>query len=376
MLARGCGDDARNVPSGLVRGRALFNLYEIEPTHNDDAALAELGRFLTAGFGAPVDSPFASIDVLRWKHFDPIPASDAPRSYVARKNGVVVGHLGLARGAFFGPELPPEGVETLHMIDWLGSKNAPGVGASLLLRTHRGIPTQYGLGGSRDGRGVGGAFGYTLVGEVPVYQRILRPTRWLRNRDSGLTWPGRAARTARDIATLLTHRPQKPSRRLDLVRVETFDDRDADAFKSLTTASIVNDRRAEALNHFLRHPRGWIHGYRLGTPDGSIRGSALISLVERRDGARVGKLLDWAFEVGDIALEHAAVDALTHRLADLRADVVTAFASTSRQAQVLCLAGFTTLHPLEFRLRDKGGLLPRDLPFHLTALDADYAALE
>ena len=57
------------------------------------------------------------------------------------------------------------------MIDWLGSAEHRSVGASLMRKAHKSVPTQFGLGGSEAGRTVGGGGGYAIRDLIPVYQR-------------------------------------------------------------------------------------------------------------------------------------------------------------------------------------------------------------
>src|SRR4051812_21875662 len=104
---------------------------DIRPLAPDD--LPELSRFLTAGFHAPPDAPFASPEVLRWKFLrDDDRQGSSPLSYVARDDaGPIVGHVGTCRTAFIGRGIESP-VETLHMIDWLGSREHPSVGSSLM----------------------------------------------------------------------------------------------------------------------------------------------------------------------------------------------------------------------------------------------------
>src|SRR5690348_7672191 len=93
---------------------------EIRPLEPND--LPELGRFLVEGFGAPPEAPFAAPDVLRWKYLEPIAGLAEARSFVACAGGRIVGHVGVCPTVFVGAALPPEGVSTLHMIDWLGAR--------------------------------------------------------------------------------------------------------------------------------------------------------------------------------------------------------------------------------------------------------------
>jgi len=336
--------------------------YDIRPLAPDD--IPELSRYLTEGFRAAPDAPFAAPDVLRWKFFDPRGSSDAPRSWVARDDeGRLIGHLGLCPSAFLGDGVPGGEVATLHMIDWLSTRPGSGVGARLMLRAHQGVPTAYGFGGSAAGRAVIGGGGYKLVGMVPVYQRVLR---------LGPSWrAGRLAHWGRDLLRALRHRPLTPRTPVELRAVASFGAEIDPVLAAYQRVAVVTDRRPALLNHMLRYPRGGITGWLL-TQGGRVRGVGLLSLVEQ-EGTRVGKVVDCVLDDPDPDLGHAAHFALTDELARQGADRATAFASTEWATRALRACGFVTRHSLEFRLRDKGGLIPEGAVFHLTPLEADYA---
>lgn len=348
--------------------------HDLRPTTPDD--LPELGRFLAAGFGAPAGAAFAAVDVLRWKYFDPRgdDAGDAPRSYLARDaaTGAVVGHVGVCPGKFRGAGLPPEGVATLHMIDWLTSAAGAGVGATLMRRAHRAAATQYGLGGSAAGRGVIDRGGYGLVAAVPVYQRVLRPGYRLRDPSHGPA--GRLARAAKDAAGRLLRPARAPGAPAVLRPVGSFEPGADPVPPSYAARAAFTSRGPGLLNHALRYPRGGLTGWQVAR-GGVVRGFGVLSVVPRDGGhVREGRVVDCALDdPDDPDLWHAAVAALAAALADLGADLAVLFASTPWSARAAAAAGFASVHALEFRLRDRRGLLPRGAPFHLTPLEADYA---
>ena len=343
--------------------------YDVRPTTETD--LPELSRFLAAGFGAAEGAAFASVEVLRWKFFDPVGVDGgaAPRSYLAcdGESGRIVGHVGVCPGRFRGPGLGPEGVSTLHMIDWL----AAGAGASLMLRAHRGFDTQYGFGGSEAGRGVGGRGGYALASLVPVYQRVLRPGyRW---KAPGRGPAGRAARVVADAARR-AFRPAEPSKRaVEISPVAAFGAEVAPVLDAYRARALFTSRGPDLLNHLLRYPRGGLTGWHLRT-GGELRGFALLSVVNQAGGVRAGKVVDLLLDDPDDAdLWHASALALTAELSRQGADVAVAVAGNDWSARSLRRAGFDRAHDLEFRLRDKSHKIPRDVPVHLTPLEADYA---
>src|SRR4051794_23601496 len=325
---------------------------DIEPLRPDE--VPELSRFLTEEFHAPADADFAAPDVLRWKYFDPRGGGDVPRSYNAREGGRIVGHLGLCNGSFLGSTLPGGEVSTLHMIDWISARRGSSVGASLMLRSHRHTRTQYGLGGSAAGRSVIGGGGYALVGTVPVFHKVVRPSYRFRAPRRG------RARTlsgwARDLARAALNRGRAPRVRVELRAIHEFGAEIGPVLESYRAHAAFTNRRPELLNHLLRYPRGGISGWLL-VRDGEVRGFALLSVV-RHGAVRIGKLTDCVLDDTDPAAWQAALHALTRELWGRSADIVEGFASTGWMAGALRECGFTRAHDLEFRLRDKARLIP------------------
>lgn len=334
---------------------------EIRPTHLDE--LAELSQFLTQGFHAPAEAAFAAPDVLRWKYFDPRGGLDVPRSYIAVEDRQIVGHLGLATGAFMGDAVVAGEVPTLHMVDWLSGRRGSSVGAQLMLRTHRNFPTGFGLGGSDAGRSVGGGGGYHLLGTVPVFRRTLRLGRLLRT--AGIF------RWGKELVRNALNRRQRAHTSIELRQVEQFGGDIAPILAQYRTRAVFTNRRPELLNHMLRYPRGGISGWILAS-DGRPCGFALLSIVTQGE-LRLGKLVDCVLDRTNPLLWHASVDTLTGELARQGADIAEAFASTPWMATALRQSGYYSAHRLEFRLRDKHQHITPGAVFHLTPLEADYA---
>ena len=121
--------------------------------------------------------------MLRWKYLGPWDDTldQGPRSFLARDEaGAVIGHIGISLTAFDGAAIPGGPITTLHMLDWLGSAGHPSVGVSLMRKANDRAPTQFGLGGGADAHRVGKRARYDLRGSFSVYQRVLRPSHWLR----------------------------------------------------------------------------------------------------------------------------------------------------------------------------------------------------
>jgi hypothetical protein len=348
--------------------------HDIRPTVEAD--FPELSRFLIEGFRAPADASFAAVDVLRWKYFDPLgdEAGDAPRSYIGieAETGRIVGHLGVCPSRFHGRGfgLPVDGVSTLHMIDWLSAKNAVGVGARLMRRAHQATTVQYGFGGSVAGRTVGERGGYALMANVPVYHRVLRPT--YRLSETGRGWGGRAARMLWDAVGMARRPSKRPKTSVELERVEAFGEEVAPILERYEARAIFTSRSAGALNHALRYPRGGLTGWRVHR-DGALHGFALLTVVppEHPGAPRIGRIAECLLDDPD--LWHSAIHALTGELKRQGVDRAMAVGSTDWTRRGLSASGYFPAHDVEFRLRDRGNIIPRDAVFHFTPMEADYA---
>jgi hypothetical protein len=334
---------------------------EIRPTCPDD--LAELSRFLTAGFHVPAEASFAAVDVLRWKYFDPRGSGDTPRSYIALEEGRISGHIGLCAGSFVGSAVTGGEVPTLHMIDWLSARRGASIGASLMLRSHRGYPTGFGLGGSNAGRSVGGGGGYRLLHTVPVFRRSLDLGRVLRS--------GGPVAAAKGLARALRYRRAAPAMPIELRPVREFGPEVAPILERYQAHTVFTNRRPELLNHLLRYPRGGILGWHLAH-EGHVRGFGLTNVIASGINP-IGKLIDCVLDEPDAVMWHAAIDALTSELARQGASLAEAFGSTPWTIDALRRSGYYPAHRLEFRLRDKQHLIAPEAVFHLTPLEADYA---
>ncbi len=335
-----------------------------------EADLPGLSRFLTAGFQTPADAEFAAVDVLRWKFLDPRDDAPGPRSFIAvDEAGAIVGHVGICPTAFAAPGLA-EPIPALHMIDWLGSREHRSVGASLMRRAHEAAPVQFGLGGSDAGRAVIKRGGYEPMAPIFVFERLLSPLRRLR---AGGLAPQSAARALRDVARSLVHRPGRAGLRLELEPVSAFGPEVAEVVRGASRFAVVTARSPGRLNLALRYPRRPPSGFLLREPGGRVRGFALLNVLPQ-DGGRtaLGRVVDFLMDDDDPDAWHAALLLLSSELARRGAEVARAFAAPPWTVEALRRAGFVMRHPLELSLRDRRDLLPREAPFYLTPVEADY----
>jgi hypothetical protein len=255
------------------------------------------------------------------------------------------------------------------MIDWLGSREHRAVGASLMRRAHEAAPVQFGLGGSDAGRSVIRRGGYGPMPPVTVYERVLRPFRLLRTAGAS---PREAARAVRDVARRLARPALAATVRLELEPVGAFGPEIREVVAAASRHAVVAFRTPERLNDMLRYPRRSASGYLFQSPGGALRGLAILTTLPRGRAA-LGRVVDLLLDAADPATWHAALLLISAELKRLGADVAQAFASPSWTTEALHRAGFVPRHPLEFSLRDRRALLPRDVPFYLTPIEADYA---
>lgn len=351
---------------------------DIRPLAPED--VPELGRFLAAGFHAPPDSDFVAPEVLRWKYLGAV-GSDfaeddpgAPLSYVARDgSGRIVGHLGLCRTSFEGRALAGSGgrVGTIHIIDWLGSPEHRAIGMSLMRLAHQGVPTQFGLGVSPSALTVGERAGYELRALVPSYSRVLRLGYWLRAGDLGPLQRG--LRLARDAASRLIRPPSAPRAVIVPRRVARFGPEIEPIVEAAREHVVLTSRTPARLNAFLGFPRQAVSGWHLLDEADRLRGLAVLNVIPRDGGrTRLGKVLDCLLDGVDVDLWHAAFAALTRELETQGADLAQAYGSTPWAAEALRLSGYTSRFAVKFHIRDRQGMIPKDLVFHLTPLEGDY----
>jgi hypothetical protein len=347
---------------------------EIRPLAPED--IAELSRFLAAGFHTPSDADFAAPEVLRWKYLTAGEATgpEAALSYVARDDsGRIIGHLGLCRTAFEGTALAAAGgrVATIHIIDWLGSPEHKAVGMRLMWRAHQGVAAPFGLGVSQAALVVGERAGYELRSLVPVYTRVLRPSYWLRA--AGLAPWRRALAMTRDGADRLIRRPAIPRAVIVPRRVSSFGPEIVPIVEAAKEHAILTTRDPARLNAFLRFPRRAISGWHLVDESGRLRGLAVLNVIPKDGGrTRTGKVVDCL--LGDVDADpwHAAFVALTRELRTQGADLAQAYGSTPWADEALRRGGFSSRFAVKFHIRDREGLIPKDVIFHLTPLEGDY----
>jgi hypothetical protein len=353
----------------------------IRPLIPDD--LPQLSRFLAAGFHTPPEADFASPEILRWKYLDPPELithagnleAGAPRSYLAFDDaGQIIGHIGMCRTAFEGraTAVADGRADTIHIIDWLGSPEHRTVGMSLMRKAHEGISTQFGLGVSQAALVVGERAGYELRSLVPVYVRVMRPGYWLRA--GGLTVVQRAIRVAHTTIQRSIRRPRASRATIALEQVSHFGAEIGPVVEKAKAAVVLTCREPARLNHLLRFPGQAMSAWHLLDGMGRLCGFALLNLIPKDQGRTLtGKIVDCLLDGVEVDLWHAAIVALTRELKRQGADLALAYASTPWKVEALRNCGYNARYSVKFHIRDRQGLIARNVTFHLTPLEGDYA---
>lgn len=338
---------------------------EIAPTSLDD--IEPLGKFLTAGFGTPPDAPFARPDVLRWKYFPETPPP-FPLSYVAKAEGEIVGHVGVAPARFLGAGLASE-IPAIHMIDWLRDPACPSLGVALMRRVHRLTDVQFAIYGSAAAQKVMRASGYAPIQAIPLWRRLLRPSAHVRLQPGFKGW----AKFARD---LIPCGGGGPTGDFAFEETDRFDDRVADLSSRSPSSgdTIVTARDQARLNHLLGCPAVRMIGGWITTRRRETAGWAILCLLER-DGVRFGKVVDLSLATDDPGGWAGVIGALTARLRAEGAEVIDAFHGDPLASEGFRRRGFRAIDRLDLLMRDREAKLPAGASYHLTPIEADYASL-
>jgi hypothetical protein len=335
--------------------------------------LPKLSELLATGFQAAERrlADFHSLEILDWKYFAPRGGPDVPRSLVSTKDEKIVTHIGLVPTTFetTDPAFPP--VSALHMIDWISSPSAGPAASALLMNALKLADVQYALGSSESARRVMLGFRYTEVARVPLYHSVLKPLnaavwRELHGEQTGV----------RKFAFLALDNLQNLKRKnssgpLTLRPVTNFGEEIRPILKSAGAPFIYTSREPALLNHLLAHPKKIISGWHI--QDGNkLRGFALTSCFEKGE-FRAGKIVDCFLDNAESSTYAQALSLVREELRKQGASVVSCYGSTDWMANGLRQAGFFRRGRTPLYLRDPGQRIPRNLPFHLTHLEADGA---
>lgn len=144
--------------------------FDFRPTTPRDAAAVSdlLGRTFQLGAGASLlDEKHMS-----WKYWTARPDWEGSRSFTAQRHGVVVAHAAVCPVRV---RVPGQEIAAVHVIDWAGDRQYPGVGTWLLQQIAARVRMMVATGGSEISRRLFPVIGYRPHNELYQFARPLRP---------------------------------------------------------------------------------------------------------------------------------------------------------------------------------------------------------
>lgn len=340
---------------------------KIEPLQ--EAHIPALSEFIRASFCPPgAYCVFAEPEVFRWKYFAERGRWSLPRSYIVSEEEHILAHAGVFTTAFGTPAEPS--VPAVHIIDWLTSEAAASFGALLMMRAFSLAPVTYALGCTPAASRVLLRAGFEIVGEVPLFHRVVRrmkPGVW-RELHGTQTLARAAALLALDFAQ--SFRPGGCAASLKLRPVSFFGDEVWNVLKNSSYNVTCTSRSPEILNHYLQFPLNNFRGFLL--EDTRVRGFALLTLVNKPH-VQVGRIVECFLDTPDARLWNEAIALLEAEAVRQGAEVISCYGSTPWMSAALRNNGFFRRGRTPFYLRDPKRLVPRSAPFHLTHLEADLS---
>jgi hypothetical protein len=335
------------------------------------ADIPELSQFLISGFGDPTTASCFSHEVLLWKYFDGPsgPSGDSVCSLIARSAGRIIGHIGICGGQLVVSGDGATPVSTMHAIDWLGSAAHPGSGALLMLRAFATCKTQFAIGGSAHSQALFPRLGFEQKPKVAIFRKVLAPFHRLNTTGQGLfrKWAG----TAKDTVSVWRAGTPPVPQTIELRSAPTYTEEIDCLLRQSSVRVLTCQRDHLLLNYFLRYPLSGFSGWTIHTSQRMI-GFAVLKITPC-GRIQLGKIVDCWLQTDDPSRWQSAVAALIDRLRALSADDVTCYATTPSLHAALLWHGFAKSEERNVYVRDKQQLLPRDLPFGSSMLDADLA---
>lgn len=334
-------------------------ILEATPTAEPD--LGSVLSLMHAAFGRDeLSASSVDLRLLRWKYFDP----GGVRGFALREDGRLVAHCGAASVSFLRPGGETDGA---CFVDWFRARGARGAGRALMRELMARSEVSVAAGGTAASRTAIARMEFTPGGTLVYYLRCVRPwRRFLARPPSSSGWRA-PARLLRDVVWSLSP-SVRPEAGWEAVPTPRFGPEDC--VNRPARACTLTRREPEALNHWLRCPRGGFTGF-LVTHRGRPRGHFLLNRAGHE--ARIADLrvdgegpADWRAAYG-LAAAAAAAHEDVH--------VVTAIASAPIADQALRSEGFHAWGCAELSLYDPGGAMAGQAPIHWNPVDDDWAIL-
>lgn len=334
-------------------------ILEATPTAEPD--LGAVLSLMRAAFGED-DRAASSVDLplLRWKYLDP----GGFRGFAFQEDGRLIAHCGTAPLSFLLPGGEAGGV---CFVDWFRARGRRGAGTALLRELMARSGVSVAVGGTAASRAAIARMEFAPGGALVYYVRSVRPwRRFLARPPSPAGWR-MPARLVRDLVWSLSPslRPEVGWEAVPTPRFAAQDcvNRPARGFT-------LTRREPEALNHWLRCPRGEFAGF-LVTQRGRPRGHFLLSRSGHEARIADVRVDGESPEAWRSAYALAAAAAAAHEDVHL----VSALASAPIAEQALRSEGFHAWGRAEISLYDAGGAMTGHAPIHWNPVDDDWAIL-
>ena len=321
-----------------------------------------MAEFLATAFGVSKDASFLRPDVLDWKFFAPRPDWSGPRSYVVKQDAQIIAHSCIWPVSF---RLPDRSVSSMHLIDWAASKSAAGAGIFLNQELMKQTDTAVGIGGSDISRKIAPRIGFSHVGSLSVYARVVRPWRQFRAAPDRFRWKGPLRLARNGLWALLPACP--PPKHLSAAPVAAFDHSLDWLFGDRTASPYLwAARTPELLNYILRCPAVISRAFLVYDRE---KPCGYFVLARAGGQTRIADLwiqaLDeesWAGAYS-LAVRRAAEDAQTCEIA--------AYSSTALVEAALLRNGFRLRAQKPVFLNDRKRHLDCGLPLSFSGLESD-----
>jgi hypothetical protein len=343
----------------------------------DRSWIPRLSQFLVDGFAPdPKDyKAFADPDALDWKFFQPRGHWTMPRSLAVVDGGRLLAHaaacpteIGVTGREEFG------GIPAVHLTDWLATEEGP-LGAMVMMKAFGSSSAQYTFGCTESARKVLLKIGYKEVLQAPLFHQVYSPQKlgcWKLLHGPGISLRSLALKAV-DLAQAARTGLKQASAALDVRPVERFQSEPEQVLKQASYQALCTSRDSVLLNYYLSHPHRQFSGW-LIEDAGALAGFAVTCWLEKNE-IRVGRIVELFLSRPD---ENNWAAAWSHLAGELRrqgCDLVSAYGSTTWSAAGLKRAGFFRRGKTALLLRDAKNLVPQNLPWHLSHLEADLSII-
>ena len=324
---------------------------------SEQTALAEL---LKSTFPASREVNSFLPDVLCWKYFSPHPDWTAPRSYVVKKDEVIVGHGGIWPLRFAGANAE---LNVIHLIDWAASRTATGVGVLLLRKLADVADLLLTIGGSEETQRILPRLGYQQSGELKMQVKVVRP--WLQfRRASEPGWKAPVRLLRNTVWSLPSLPPALKGWRVS--RIPRFDSSVESLLNRPNRETFTSLRTVVGLNHILSCPAATFAAF-LVFEGNQLRGYFVLSEV-----AGQTRIADLRLGAEDPESWRAACILAARAAAEIpeTCEIVAGFSMTPVQ-EAFAQTGFRLRQTLPIFYYDPRKILKNVPTLDLSLLDGD-----